>query len=209
MKIIFLRHGESEDDLKNEFGGWSDPSPTTKGIALAQSKAGELKELYPDIVLVLSSPLKRASLFAREMGKKLKLRVQENVYLKERNTYGLLNGLNSNYAKKVYPELYHKYENQEYIPGSERYDDFVERVGYLIKYLVSLKVKGTILCVTQGYLITTLIEEYLGYIREEIRYGSYIVCSVRNGELKLIGKSGITFLSKNLKIPQLKKFKIR
>ena len=209
MKIIFLRHGESEDDIRKEFGGWADPIPTKNGLQLARKIAVKLNKKYPKIDKIYSSPLKRASIFAKVIADKLNLELTELVYLKERNTYGLLNGLNISKAKNKYPKLYKKFEAQEYIPGSERYDDFKERVDYLIKHLGRQKDSKTILCVTQGYLITTIIEEYLGHLRDQIHHGSYITCRLSNKKLVLIEKEDITFLdeTKHYDAKKRKKFK--
>jgi len=205
MKVIFLRHGESEDDIKHQFGGWSDPKPTKKGLKLAKIIANEFKVKYPEINIFYSSPLLRAFLFAKEIGKFLKIYPKELVYLKERNTYGLLNGLNINYAKKRYPEIYEKFQAQEFIPGSERYDDFIERVKMLIKFLSSNYNPGITLCVTQGYLMTTIIEEFIGLIRGEIGNGSYILTEINKEKIRLLESDRITFL--NNEIFKTKKFK--
>lgn len=194
MKVIFLRHGESYDDIYKEFGGWCDRKPTPKGMELAKTKAKELAKKFPDISCIYSSPLNRAFLFAKEVGKELRLPVEELVYLMERNTYGLLNGLTYEYAKEKYPELVERFDAQEFIPGSERYDDFTERVEFLINFLSKLETKGTVLCVTQGYLMTVLLEEYLGKIREDISHGSYFVCELDGKKLKFIEASDVTFL---------------
>lgn len=205
MKVIFLRHGESYDDIYNEFGGWCDRTPTPKGLELAKIKAKELKEKYPDISKIYSSPLNRALIFAEEVGKEMKIPVEKLVYLMERNTYGLLNGLTKEHAKKKYPELVERFEAQEFIPGSERYDDFTERVAFLVEFLSKIEIKGTLLCVTQGYLMTTLLEEYLGKIRDKITHGSYFVCELDGTKLKFVEASGITFLEKENE--EIRKFK--
>ncbi len=197
MKVIFLRHGESYDDIYNEFGGWCDRAPTEDGLKLAKVKAVELRKKYPDISHIFSSPLNRAFIFAKEVGNEMNIPIEELVYLMERNTYGLLNGLTKEYAKKKYPELVERFEAQEYIPGSERYDDFTERVGFLIEFLSKVKIEGTLLCVTQGYLMTTILEEYMGKIRDKITHGSYFVCELDGTKLKLIETSGVTFLEKD------------
>ena len=43
MKLYVIRHGESENNVKECFTGWMDVDPTEKGIADAQ-KAGKLLE---------------------------------------------------------------------------------------------------------------------------------------------------------------------
>ncbi len=56
MKITFLRHGESELNMKGVYYGQLDPSLTDKGrkqIVEVREKLGEFKKIYV-------SPLKRA-----------------------------------------------------------------------------------------------------------------------------------------------------
>lgn len=207
-RVIFLRHGESYDDVYNEFGGWSDREPTPNGFNLAYGIGNQLKIQYPDISLIYSSPLKRAYLFAKIIGSIFNLPVKRNVFLKERNTYGLLNGLNHKYATMKYPQLVKLYDSQEFIPGSERYDDFVDRVGLLINWVKGLNFEGTLLLVTQGYLMTTVLEEFLGKTRDSITHGSYFVCEIKSSKMILSDANGITFVnnsSNNMNV--IKKFK--
>lgn len=193
-RVVFLRHGESFDDVYQEFGGWSDRKPTLNGYNLAVIRANEFRMKFKDICMVYSSPLKRAMFFAKVFAQQLNLAVEESVFLKERNTYGLLNGLTYKIASEKYPELIRLFNNQEFIPGSERYDDFVDRVGLLLDWLKSLKFEGTIVCVTQGYLMTTVLEEYCGKIRDSIGHGSYFVCEIKGNKMILQESVGVTYL---------------
>lgn len=206
MKIIFLRHGESYDDIYKEFGGWSYRPPTLKGMQLAHEMAKKLQK--QKIEMIFTSPLPRARLFAKELGGKMQCPVQNLMYLKERNTYGLLNGLSLKTAKLQYPELVEKYDKQQYITGSERYEDFIERLQLCTTYLSNLRYKR-VLCVTHGYFITTLLEEFLNKIRNTIGYGAYIVCDLTREHLKLLDYSNITFIENRKKeTGRMKKFRI-
>jgi broad specificity phosphatase PhoE len=117
--------------------------------------------------------------FAQE----LSLPLETNVYLKERNTYGLLNGLKYTTAQEKYPELMKLFDAQQFIPGSERYDDFIDRVTLLLEWIKQTADIGTTVYVTQGYLMTTIIEEFLGKVRKNITYGSYFVCEIVGNKL--------------------------
>ncbi|MBU0976527.1 MAG: histidine phosphatase family protein [Patescibacteria group bacterium] len=166
--IYFFRHGEEMNDVAGKFGGWSDPALSHKGIKLAKKTALYLKP--KNFNIILTSPLERASQSADIIGKIIDVDVKELVYLKERNTYGILGGISKKTAKEDYPELLRSYNAQEFIPGAERYDDFKNRVETLIRKLLETEYQR-ILCVTHGYLITTLIEEFLGLNRESIEDG--------------------------------------
>jgi probable phosphoglycerate mutase len=59
--IYFIRHGESEANLKHVFAGQKDNSPLTqKGIEQAKAEGLKIKEMGLNISKVISSPLVRA-----------------------------------------------------------------------------------------------------------------------------------------------------
>ena len=45
MKLVLVRHGESEWNLQNRFTGWVDVDLTEKGINEAKAAGKSLKEL--------------------------------------------------------------------------------------------------------------------------------------------------------------------
>ncbi len=71
--IYFIRHGESEANLKGVFAGQRDNSLLTeKGIEQAQITANLIKNTIPKIDRIISSPLKRTiettNIIAKEIG---------------------------------------------------------------------------------------------------------------------------------------------
>ncbi len=59
--IYFIRHGESEANLKHVFAGQKDNSPLTeKGIEQAKAEGFKIKEMGLNISKIISSPLLRA-----------------------------------------------------------------------------------------------------------------------------------------------------
>lgn len=59
--IYFIRHGESEANLKHLFAGQKDNSPLTpKGIEQAKAEGLKIKEMNLNIENIISSPLIRA-----------------------------------------------------------------------------------------------------------------------------------------------------
>lgn len=190
-KTIYLfRHGEDKNDLEGKFGGWSDPSLTQKGRGVAKKRALEFKKIPFDIIL--TSPLKRALESAVIISKITKVKLKEYIYLKERNTYGILGGVTKKETRKTYPELYKAYNAQEFIAGGERYDDFKNRVDTLLSNLFKMPYNN-ILCVTHGYLITTIMEEFLSLNREKIEDGCYITLEVVNNKFEFNKAVGITY----------------
>jgi len=191
-KIYFFRHGEGMDDVRSEYGGWSNPqlSPNGRKTASNVSKVFRNKKLEFDIIL--TSPLKRALQSAEIISKRLQVPYEQFVYLKERNTYGILGELSKKQARKKYPDLVKAYNAQEFIPGAERYEDFKNRVDLLLSKLLNLKHKS-ILCVTHGYLITTVMDEFLGLHRENIEDGCFLGLELINGKFEYLESKGLTF----------------
>ena len=60
MKLILLRHGESQWNLENRFTGWKDVSLTKAGIAEATFSGQQLLKANIKIKSVYTSLLKRA-----------------------------------------------------------------------------------------------------------------------------------------------------
>lgn len=160
MKVFFVRHGEAMDDIKNSYGGWADDELSPTGRKGAEQVAIKLKKMKTGADLILTSPLKRAAQTAKVIGEVLGIPVETFVYLKERNTYGLLCGENKNEAKQKYPELVEAYEKSEEVLGYEDYQFFLKRVKVMVQKLSSPKNK-VLICVTHGKLLGALFKDIL------------------------------------------------
>jgi 2,3-bisphosphoglycerate-dependent phosphoglycerate mutase len=106
MKLILLRHGESEWNAKNLFTGWVDVSLSAKGIEEAKRGGDLLKErnLLPDIVH--TSLLRRAittSQLALDQCDRHWIPVKRSWRLNERH-YGALQGKDKAATLKEYGE---------------------------------------------------------------------------------------------------------
>ena len=208
MKVYFIRHGEGLDDVYNEYGSWSDRELSPHGVRTAFRTAEKLKKLEKKYDLILSSPLKRASQTAKIVGSVLGLQVTEAPYLKERNTYGLLSGVNKDLGIEEYPEMNAAFLEGRYIPASERYSDFVERIKILMDKLRPLPHENLI-CSTHGHVVTAIIEEFFGLTRNSVNNGSVLGIQLDAKGQKIIHADGITF-TKDEKVARgvaLRKFK--
>ena len=185
-----MRHGESTDDLEDRYGGWGDFPLTEKGKDQARNASRNLKKFNID--LILSSPLKRACETAKIVGKELGASVKKWLYLKERNTYGLMSGEKKSEMEKDYPELFNSYENDEFVFGSERYEDLHERLTVMIKKLPELK-KDCILAVTHSKLLICLCKEFLGKEIDKKEDCSFMEVELDNSNLKYISVNGMSF----------------
>ncbi|WP_195854725.1 2,3-diphosphoglycerate-dependent phosphoglycerate mutase [Aerococcus mictus] len=96
MKLVFIRHGESELNLANVFTGWLDPKLSENGRKEAAKAGQALKETGIEFDSVHTSVLTRAiqtcNIVLEEMDR-LYLPVEKNWRLNERH-YGGLQGLN-------------------------------------------------------------------------------------------------------------------
>ncbi len=106
MKLILLRHGESEWNLKNQFTGWKDVKLTKNGKSEALFAAHELSNLSIKIDKVFCSELSRAKETCKIVCKKINYQFNDIVFdwrLNERH-YGALQGLNKSETAKKYGE---------------------------------------------------------------------------------------------------------
>ena len=96
IKLVLLRHGESQWNLENRFTGWTDVDLTPKGELEAKSAGVVLKENGFEFNLVYTSVLKRAirtmEICLSEMTID-KIPIEYSWRLNERH-YGALQGLN-------------------------------------------------------------------------------------------------------------------
>ena len=106
MKLILLRHGESQWNLENRFTGWKDVSLTENGINEAIFSAEQIDQLNISIDSITTSILKRAQQTTDIIIDILnfpKEEVKVDWRLNERH-YGALQGLNKSETAKKYGE---------------------------------------------------------------------------------------------------------
>lgn len=106
MKLVIVRHGESEWNRLNLFTGWSDVDLSAKGMKEARQAGRILKEKGLDFDVCYTSYLKRAihtlNLILEEMDREW-LPVIKSYKLNERH-YGALQGLNKSETAEKYGE---------------------------------------------------------------------------------------------------------
>ncbi|MGG7057270.1 2,3-diphosphoglycerate-dependent phosphoglycerate mutase [Clostridium nigeriense] len=106
MKLVIIRHGESEWNKLNLFTGWSDVDLSPEGIEEARLAGRTLKEAGLDFDIAYTSYLKRAihtlNLTLEEMDREW-IPVVKSYKLNERH-YGALQGLNKAETAEKYGE---------------------------------------------------------------------------------------------------------
>lgn len=106
MKLVLLRHGESQWNLENRFTGWTDVDLTNNGIDEANFAANQLLKSNIEVHSIYTSILKRANRTANIVADILKFDKNEIKYdwrLNERH-YGALQGLNKSETASKYGE---------------------------------------------------------------------------------------------------------
>jgi 2,3-bisphosphoglycerate-dependent phosphoglycerate mutase len=132
-KLVLVRHGQSDWNLKNLFTGWKDPDLSEKGISEAKAAGRKLREAGHKFDAAFTSDLKRAQhtldLMLKELGQQ-HLATIEDQALNERD-YGELTGLNKDEARKRWgKEQVHVWRRSFDVPppGGESLKDTADRV---------------------------------------------------------------------------------
>ncbi len=106
MKLILLRHGESQWNLENRFTGWKDVPLTDTGTHEATFSGNQLRKLNININSIYTSLLKRATQttdIVADIIEFPKGEIQYDWRLNERH-YGALQGLNKSETAAKYGE---------------------------------------------------------------------------------------------------------
>lgn len=103
-KLVFVRHGQSEWNLKNLFTGWTDVDLSAEGVRQAKEAGAKIKAAGIKFDLAFTSVLKRAIKtchYALEESDQLWVPEIKSWRLNERH-YGALQGLNKAETAKKY-----------------------------------------------------------------------------------------------------------
>ncbi|MCK4850634.1 MAG: histidine phosphatase family protein [Phycisphaerae bacterium] len=134
-ELILVRHGQSEQHIRDITGGWTDARLTELGCRQAQSTAERLAlKMKEDSVRILSSDLSRARQTARIIGKPVGVEPTFHRELRELNN-GTAAGLTQAQAKEIALPVTHPMIDWIPYPQAEswrmmtdRVFDFMERV---------------------------------------------------------------------------------
>ncbi|PZQ11277.1 MAG: 2,3-bisphosphoglycerate-dependent phosphoglycerate mutase [Ancylobacter novellus] len=163
-RLVLVRHGQSEWNLKNLFTGWKDPDLTERGVAEAKAAGELLKREGLTFDVAFTSKLKRAQrtcqLLLDALGQK-GLETIEDKALNERD-YGELTGLNKDDARKTWGEqkvLMWRRSYEVPPPGGESLRDTVARtLPYFVREILPRVLNGeTVLVAAHGNSLRALI----------------------------------------------------
>ncbi len=174
-KLVLVRHGQSEWNLKNLFTGWKDVDLTEQGIAEAHKAGQALKARGLVFELAFTSDLLRAQrtldIMLGELDQK-DLEIRQDQALNERD-YGDLTGLNKDDARKRWGEdQVHIWRRSFDVapPGGESLKDTAARtLPYYRSAILPEVLSGKdILISAHGNSLRSLIMELDGLSPEEI-----------------------------------------
>jgi broad specificity phosphatase PhoE len=159
MKLILIKHGETEEGKKGIILGSLPGTLTEKGKKDAKRIAKTLKRKGFVFNGIITSDLERAKDTAEIIGKELKLQVKANKLLRERRA-GIAEG-------KTEKEInWEEYEKQPLLKrkhkGGESFSDVKERAKKFIKSIKRFR-NGDIIIVSHDVFIKMFLSAFLNY----------------------------------------------
>ena len=159
MKLLVIRHGESEADLLDVHEGRANFALTARGHRQAKAMAEYVAESY-QIDRIYASTLKRAMQTARHLSDATGIPIQPEPDLMEFNN-GLLAGLPHKEAAEKYPRIPDLPPDKS-VYGQESFVEFRDRAErVLTKILAEAADNETIAVVTHGGTINQLYHAFL------------------------------------------------
>ena len=159
MKLLLIRHGESEADLLDVYEGRADFKLTQRGHKQAELMSDYIKQNY-NVSKIYSSPLKRALQTATYLSEKTGAMLVIDDNLLEFNN-GLIAGMKKEIADKKYPAVLNLsvyesvYEQESIMEFRTRADSFLSKI---IKEADKNK---TVAVITHGGMINQLYHSFL------------------------------------------------
>lgn len=161
MRLIFIRHGETDWNVQKKIQGCTDIALNDLGVLQAESLGRQLEKEDFHIVKVYTSKLERARATAEIIGDILHVPYETLDGLEEMDL-GLWEGKTWKDIPSLYPEEYGKWhQNRRYTktPEGESYQDVLERVLVALQHIIKQE-QDDILIVTHSAIIMTL-QSYL------------------------------------------------
>ncbi|MBE5935445.1 MAG: histidine phosphatase family protein [Lachnospiraceae bacterium] len=159
MRLIIVRHGESEGDVKKIHEGRADLPLTEKGLEQSKQVADFLKKNYK-INAVYSSTLERAKKTGEIIAKECGLDLIEEPMLMEFNN-GHLAGLSYDDAAEKYPDI-RNLPVYESVYGQESLMEFRQRADVILaRIMFENKHDDTVVVVSHSAMINQLFRSFM------------------------------------------------
>lgn len=161
MRLLIIRHGESEADILKVHEGRADFNLTETGINQARLMAKWVATNY-NIDKIYSSPLKRAYQTALILKEETNTKIIMEDDLMEFNN-GLIAGLSFSEADKLYPKVDNLPIHASVYNQESKLDFRLRAERILSKIIYENNKEDTIAVVTHGGMITQLYRAFLQF----------------------------------------------
>ena len=161
-RVIVVRHGETEHNTQRRFMGQSDSPLTDLGYRQIEAVARRLSGHH--VAAIYCSDLGRAAATATKIADRCSLSLTHDTRLRER-ALGVIEGMVSTEARAEYPEIFAALDigDEEFaIPGGESVSQVRERTLEILKGLAKEHPGKTVVAVSHGFTIRTLLGYALG-----------------------------------------------
>lgn len=165
MKLILVRHGQTEENKKKIWQGQSEGTLSEEGEEQAKKLARALEK--EDISFVYCSDLKRAKNTLKPLLKNRKLPVEYVKELRERKL-GVLEGANSEQVKEYVTKNKVDFETCNFETGETLYEA-KDRIAKFYETLSGKHEEDTILLVTHGGIVAYTILHLFNHPPEKFK----------------------------------------
>ena len=190
IKLVLVRHGQSEWNLENKFTGWTDVDLSKNGIEEAKNAGKLLKENGFSFNLGYTSVLKRAintlDYILKEMNEE-DIEIRRSYKLNERH-YGALQGLNkAETAEKYGEEQVKLWRRSSNVRPPELTKDDPRYPGNDPKYS-DIDEKELPLTENLEDTIVRVVDYYENEIKKELINGKQIIIAAHGNSLRALMK---------------------
>lgn len=178
MRVILVRHGESEGNQRGIIQGRIESPLTERGYRQSLALAAALAE-FP-VVQIYTSPASRAQSTASLLAEKLSCLLTVNEQLQERH-FGSLQGLSFTDALREFPEHYDMLfsgDPQAMAPHGESTENVSNRLFSCLNDLRKSHQNDTVVVVSHGHALEIVIWQLTGgLMSDDLRKYGHQNCS--------------------------------
>ncbi len=178
LRLILIRHGETDWNKENYFRGHEDVKLNATGIAQADAVAEALKETVFDAIY--SSTLKRALVTARRIAAPHEIGVREMVALVDIN-YGAWQGMKESAVAEKYPPLYERWQKTPWkvkFPAGDSAKKVWKRVNTGLREILFMHGTGNVVLVSHRIPLKMMTTYLLGKHLEDFNSVVHDPCAI-------------------------------
>lgn len=212
MRLYFIRHGESEANLVNEFSNrnHSKHPLTEKGRQQAQALAEKLRDVK--FAAIYASPLLRARQTAEILNAPHGLEIQITPAIREHDA-GDLEGRSDRAAWDEYSKLFETWivrrDLDARMPNGESFNEMVARFNQLVAGVVEkyARTDANILLVGHGGILHAMLPSLLANVDYDFGYkhllgnAAVVIVEAKDNVLECISWDGVELATKREVVP--------